>query len=257
MVLAPVVTAVVSALISVLLPELLKLPSGWTLRVPGWLGFIRLAYVRTAGAAVFGIAAPTAIGLSVSNDPHQIGTYIVWYGVAAFGLAVVIATTVIIDRRSALAAGSGAIGATTLAPTTKPSPTFIAAEAEIALAREEALEMAKILRKEWPHITPDGALVQTTLPDWRSKTMDFIGVVLGAGRRAAFKAAGVSGDNDLENLESEGRFLENLALELTPNTIRVSEADFLEARRRRRDHESASFLNYDHSRVPDAPTPDA
>ena len=99
--LAPVVLAIVSALASVFVPRLFEAPSGWSVRVPGWLGFIRLAYVRTAGAAVFGIAAPTAIGLSVSNDPHHDVTYVVWYGVAFLGLVVAIATTIIIDRRSA------------------------------------------------------------------------------------------------------------------------------------------------------------
>jgi hypothetical protein len=254
MIVAPVVAAVVSALISVLLPALLKAPSGWSLRVPGWLGFVRLAYIRTAGAAVFGIAAPTAIGLSVSNDPHRVATYIAWYGVAAFGLAVVIATTMIIDRRSALAGGPGALGVANSAPTTEPPRVFVAVEAEIALACEEALEMAKMLRKEWPYITPEGALVQVTLSDWRSKTMDFIGVVLGAGQRAAFKAAGASGDNVLENLESECRFLESLVLRLAPDAIRVDEDVFLDARNKRRDHESASFLDYDHSRASEAPT---
>jgi hypothetical protein len=115
-VLAPVVLAIVSALVSVLVPKLFEAPSGWSVRVPGWLGFIRLAYVRTAGAAVFGVAAPTAIGLSVSNDPHQNVTYAVWYGVALLGLVVAIATTIVIDRRSAPAAGM-AFGSGNLAPT--------------------------------------------------------------------------------------------------------------------------------------------
>lgn len=116
MLLAPVLTALVSALASVLLPELLKAPSGWSLRVPGWLGFIRLAYVRAAGAAVFGIAAPTAIGLSVSNDPHHDMTYIVWYGVAVLGLVAVIAATVVIDRRSLSATKRPQQGPGTVSP---------------------------------------------------------------------------------------------------------------------------------------------
>jgi hypothetical protein len=129
----------------------------------------------------------------------------------------------------------------------------LAAEAEIALAREEALEMAKMLRKDWPHITPDGAVVEVSLPDWRSKNLDFIGVILGAGRRAAFKAAGAVGSSALESLEAEGAFLDSLTSDLTLDAIRVTEAQFLDARRERRSHEAASFLNYDHSHAPSAP----
>src|SRR3954451_13568202 len=68
-------------------------------------------------------------------------------------------------------------------------PVFVAAEAEIALAREEALEMAKLLRVELPTLSVDGALVQTALPSWRAKTTNFIGTILGAAQRAAFKAS--------------------------------------------------------------------
>ncbi len=139
----------------------------------------------------------------------------------------------------------------------RPTPTFVAVEAEIALAHEEAIEMTKILRTEWPHITPDGAVVQTALPDWKDKTTDFIGAVLGSAHRAAFKGSG-TGDNVLERLESEGEFLSDLALNLAPDSVRADESAVLEARRKRRDHQAASFLTYDHSRAPtSAPaTPD-
>jgi hypothetical protein len=133
-----------------------------------------------------------------------------------------------------------------------PPPTFIAVEAEIALAHEEVIEMTKILRAEWPHITPDGAVVQVALPDWRAKTTEFMGTVLGAAQRAAFRGAAIGGD-ELERLEAEARFLSHLALNLSPGAIRLDEDEFLSARTQRRDHEAASFLQYDHSRAPGAP----
>lgn len=72
---------------------------------------------------------------------------------------------------------------------------FVAVEGEVALAHEEALEMIKLLRAEWPYITVEGALVQTALPDWRTKTTDFIGTTLGSAQRAAFKASAVGPTN--------------------------------------------------------------
>jgi hypothetical protein len=73
-------------------------------------------------------------------------------------------------------------------------------------------------------------------------------MALGAGRRAAFKAAGATGGSALESLEAEGAFLDTLNSELTPSAIRVNKAQFLDARTGRRNHEAASFLNYDHFR---------
>ena len=132
--------------------------------------------------------------------------------------------------------------------------TFIVAEAEIALAYEEVLEMTKLLRAEWPHITPDGALVQTALPDWRAKTTDFIGAILGSAQRAAFRGA-ATGANELERLESEGRFLSDLGVGLAPDAIRVNEGEFLPARAARREHKAATFLAYDNFRAPGTPPP--
>lgn len=134
------------------------------------------------------------------------------------------------------------------------APVFVAVESEIALAREEALEMAKLLRVEWPYISVDGALVETALPDWRAKTTDFIGTVLGAAQRAAFKAS-ETGSDVLERLESEGRFLESLSTGLSADSIRTDDAGFLAARRKRRDHDAARFLTYNHYRAPGAPPP--
>jgi hypothetical protein len=59
-----------------------------------------LAYIRTAGASVFGLAASAAIDLSLSGNPHKTVTYVIAYGIAFVGLVVAIGTTVIIDRRS-------------------------------------------------------------------------------------------------------------------------------------------------------------
>lgn len=131
---------------------------------------------------------------------------------------------------------------------------FLAVEAEVALAHEEALEMIKLLRAEWPHITPDGALVETALPDWRARTTDFVGSTLGSAQRAAFKAS-ATGTNELERLESEGRFLGQLALGLAVSAVRVDEEGFLAARSIRREHEAAGFLHYGNHRAPGAPPP--
>jgi hypothetical protein len=131
---------------------------------------------------------------------------------------------------------------------------FLAVEAEVALAQEEALEMIKLLRAEWPHVTVEGALVQTALPDWRAKTTAFIGIVLGSAQRAAFKAAN-AGANDLERIESERRFLDTLGRGLTASAIRVDEEEFLLARATRRNHEAAAFLHYENHRAPGAPPP--
>lgn len=134
----------------------------------------------------------------------------------------------------------------------RDEPVFTAVEGEIALAREEALEMAKLLRVEWPYISVDGALVETALPDWRAKTTEFIGTVLGAAQRAAFKAS-ETGSDVLERLESEGRFLEGLSTSISANSIRTDEVSFLAARRKRREHDAARFLVYDHHRASGAP----
>ena len=131
----------------------------------------------------------------------------------------------------------------------------MAVEAEIALAAEEAAEIARMLRKEWPHKTPDSIVVELALPDWEAKTTNFIGAVLGSAQRAAFKGSD-TGDNVLERLEAEGKFLGDLALNLTPGSIRVGEEEILEARRERRGHQAASFFVYDHYRAPGAPPKD-
>jgi hypothetical protein len=131
---------------------------------------------------------------------------------------------------------------------------FIAVEGEISLASEEAMEMASMLRAEWPHIAPDGALVEAVLPDWREKTTGFIAAVLGSANRAAFKAS-ATGTDTLERLDSEGRFLVDLAQKLTPDAVRTNEEETLEARDKRRRHEAAKFLKYDNYRPPGAPPP--
>jgi hypothetical protein len=129
---------------------------------------------------------------------------------------------------------------------------FLAVEAEIALAHEEAFEMAKMIRAEWPHKTPESIVVELALPEWRTKLIDFIGAVLGSAQRSAFRGA-ATGSNVLERLESEGVFLSELALKLTQESVRANEDETLAAKRVRRDNNSLSFLKYDHSRLPSAP----
>jgi hypothetical protein len=129
---------------------------------------------------------------------------------------------------------------------------FLAVEAEVALAHEEALEMTSLLRADWPHITPTGAVVEAALPDWRAKTTTFVGTVLGAAQRAAFKGAD-KGANSLERLEAQSKFLNELALGLAPDLVRVGEGDLLRARAARRKHQATGFLDYNHERPSDAP----
>lgn len=94
----PVIAGAIAAFISIFAPMVAGEPSGESIRIPGWLGFIRLSYVRTAGATIFGLAASAAIDLSLSNHSHHLVTYVVFYGIALLGLAVAIGATVVIDR---------------------------------------------------------------------------------------------------------------------------------------------------------------
>jgi hypothetical protein len=68
-------------------------------RVPRWFGFIKLTYVRTATAGIFTLTAAAGITLSISDHSHHTISYVGWYGGAVIALAVVVATTVIIDRK--------------------------------------------------------------------------------------------------------------------------------------------------------------
>lgn len=202
-------------------------------------------------------AAPLAVAVvaaAVGWILDQPILFLIAIGLAVFGLILV--GIVGLGQRSRSAQESLTLsteGAQSDTERLRP-PAFIAVEAEIALAYEECLEMAKILRAEWPHITPDSAVVQAALPDWQAKTTDFIGAVLGSAQRAAFKGT-ATGDNALERLESEGLFLCALAVDLTPSAIRANEAEVLSARAQRRANESASLFSYEHSRAPGAPLP--
>ena len=65
--------------------------------------------VRSTALTLFMLAAPTGIALSNSDHSHREVSYVAWYGLAAFALIVIVATTRIIDRRRAGAArGAGA-----------------------------------------------------------------------------------------------------------------------------------------------------
>lgn len=68
-------------------------------RVPSWFGFIKLTYVRAVAAGICTLTAAAGITLSISDHSHHPISYIGWYGGAVIALAVVVATTVIIDRR--------------------------------------------------------------------------------------------------------------------------------------------------------------
>jgi hypothetical protein len=90
---APILLGIASALATLLLDWLHAKP-----RVPRWFGFIKLTYVRTAAAGVFTLTAAAGISLSISDHSHHTVSYIGWYGGAVLALAVIVATTVIIDR---------------------------------------------------------------------------------------------------------------------------------------------------------------
>jgi len=89
---------VAGATVSIAIPWLLGAARQW---VPRWFGFLRVAHVRTVAGAIFGLTAAAGISLSISDHSHKELTYIVWYGLAAFALVVVIVTTVVIERQLA------------------------------------------------------------------------------------------------------------------------------------------------------------
>jgi hypothetical protein len=235
--LEPVLFGAVSALASVVLPRLFEAPSGGNIGIPSWLGFIRLSYVRTAGATVFGIAISAAIGLSLSGDSHRPVTYVVFYGLAGLGLVVAVVTTIVIDNREE----APAVGLYQPGQVVPRPNALVALEDELSLAYEEALAMARIIRPE--PLTPEGAVVMTALPDWEEKTALFLGNVLGPAYRALFRGSGID-DAPFVRLESERAFLGQLSIRLTPEMIRVGEAAVGEAISRRRENESAAFFVY-------------
>lgn len=130
---------------------------------------------------------------------------------------------------------------------------FVATEAEIALAHQEVVELLRLLLEEWPYITPKGQDLEQAISDWRLKTTDFITGILGPARRAAFMTAGAGQTNTPDQLEAEGDFLRDLALKLTPGSIRADKDAFLEARATRRQSQAANFVDYEHYRAPGAP----
>lgn len=117
---------VAGALASTVLPWLLG-PARQA--VPRWFGFLRITYVRTAAATVFGITITTAISLSTDDHTHKQATYIGWYGVAALALIVAVVTTIVIDRR--------------LARTPPPEP---------AVHEPRNASMNRLIRQQWQEL---------------------------------------------------------------------------------------------------------
>lgn len=177
------------ALVSQFLPLLLGASSGWSVRVKGWFGWIRLAYVRASGAAVFGIAASTAISLSTSNESHQFLTYLLWWGLALSGLGVAVYTTILIDR-------SG---------TAPPEPTTVArvrpghstptvqhrADRVIEILKRNAIEKELVaIIDEWK-VVRGNAYSGThygTYNLWEQQTSSYIEDVLGPIERQRFQS---------------------------------------------------------------------
>lgn len=122
----------------------------------------------------------------------------------------------------------------------------VAVEAEIALAQEEGTEMAKLLRRSWPHLTPEGSVVETALPDWRDKTAAFLDVALGPACRSGFRDSG-RGSTTLEHLEAETAFLGSLGRSLKPEMIETTEDHIRRAIGERRGHDATRFLAYNQS----------
>jgi len=131
---------------------------------------------------------------------------------------------------------------------------FVAVEGEVGVLLEEAVELRKLLSDELPWITPKGTELEEAIRHWREKVDDFIAVVLGPGRRAAFRTV-YTGNDPTDRLEAEAGFLADLGREVEAGAIRVDQDEFLQARERRRDNKAAGFLEYDHFRAPGAPAP--
>ncbi len=199
-------------------------------------------------AIPIGIAVLTAVVGWILDQPTL---FLVAIGLAALGIALVV--FVAVRQRPGGSSTPSAVRAQSDETRLRP-PAFIVTEGEIAFAYEETLHMAKILRAEPPHTAVDSAAVKTMLPDWRAKVTAFIAAVLGSAQRAAFKGSATSGD-DIERLEAEGRFLCSLAIKLSPDAIRVSEAEVLTASAQRRDNQAASLFSYGTVGGPETPPP--
>jgi len=94
---SPVIVGVIFAgAVSLVLPRILLTRLAGARACPRWLRYAPPVYVRTA-ATLGTLAAPIAIGLSLSSHSHHFSTYLLWYGLGAAGLA----TKIHIDARAA------------------------------------------------------------------------------------------------------------------------------------------------------------
>lgn len=130
---------------------------------------------------------------------------------------------------------------------------FVATEAEIALAQEEAVSLKELLMDEWPYITPTGTDIEEAIGDWRLKTTGFINTALGSAHRAGFRIAAPGWSDPVDRLEHEAKYLGGLAQKLSPGSIRFDEGGCLSARKARRQNGATKFFDYDHHRAPGAP----
>jgi hypothetical protein len=92
---AAIVGSVVGALVTYLLP---KLWDALRKGAPRLRAAAKLTYLRTVGGAIFLGGGAQAVSLTYSGHSHELMTYLGWYLGAAIGLAIVILTTLVIDK---------------------------------------------------------------------------------------------------------------------------------------------------------------
>jgi hypothetical protein len=71
----------------------------WPSEAPRWLGAIKITWIRAASAVAFSVCIEAGINDSSNSHSHKMLTYIAWYGAAVLCLAVVVITTVLIERQ--------------------------------------------------------------------------------------------------------------------------------------------------------------
>jgi hypothetical protein len=71
----------------------------WPSEAPRWLGAIKITWIRAASAVAFSVCIEAGINDSSNSHSHEMLTYIAWYGPSVLCLAVVVITTVLIERQ--------------------------------------------------------------------------------------------------------------------------------------------------------------
>lgn len=117
------------------------------------------------------------------------------------------------------------------APIPAASDSFAKVEEELARIHQEASELARERRKEWPYLAPD---LEAFSPPWIQEVHSFICLILGPAQAVAFEAAARKGADELARLESISDFLGAISTSLTPEMVRADAKGIAEAGDRRR-----------------------